>query len=236
MSGVILVGELFWSTRNFGTDKKCWKKKPKGHKSCSNGCARGEDTGWRCISDKLTVGIGCRWTQWSSTGIANSSVVISGNQWCWWWEGGRPWRRDKWDSVGTCTFATVSVNNPAATGKRKSTNNAVWNVVKHLKDHTAHSVVVDTKYTHVCVAPITVSEAGDLGADFDSDGNSLWFCNKVFTLSKTKNCYRSSQTTRHYGKFHGDTSSSGKTLADRTSHNNTHKRHVMETASLKTGQ
>ncbi len=23
MSGVILVGELFWSTRNFGTDKKC---------------------------------------------------------------------------------------------------------------------------------------------------------------------------------------------------------------------
>jgi hypothetical protein len=56
----------------------------------------------------------------------------------------------------------------------KSTNNAVWNVVKHLKENTAHSVVVDTKYTHVCVAPITASEAGELGADVDSDGNSLW--------------------------------------------------------------
>ena len=59
----------------------------------------------------------------------------------------------------------------------------MWNVVKHLKEHTAHSVVVDTKYTHVCVAPITASEAGELGADVDSDGNSLWFCNKVFTLT-----------------------------------------------------
>jgi hypothetical protein len=131
---------------------------------------------------------------------------------------------------------SVYGNNPAATGKRKSTNNAVWNVVKHLKEHTAHSVVVDTKYTHVCVAPITASEAGELGADVDSDGNSLWFCNKVFTLSKTKNCYRSSQATRHCGKFHGDTSSAGKALADRTSHNNTHKRYVMEAASLKAGQ
>jgi len=120
---------------------------------------------------------------------------------------------------------SVYGNNPAATGKRKSTNNAVWNVVKHLKEHTAHSVVVDTKYTHVCVAPITASEAGELGADVDSDGNSLWFCNKVFTLSKTKNCYRSSQATRHCVKFHWDTSSAGKALADRTSHNNTHKRH-----------
>ena len=131
---------------------------------------------------------------------------------------------------------SVYGNNPAATGKRKSTNNAVWNVVKHLKEHTAHSVVVDTKYTHVCVAPITASESGELGADVDSDGNSLWFCNKVFTLSKTKNCYRSSQATRHCGKFHGDTSSAGKALVDRTSHNNTHKRHVMEAASLKAGQ
>jgi hypothetical protein len=32
---------------------------------------------------------------------------------------------------------SVYGNNPAATGKRKSTNNAVWNVVKHLKEHTA---------------------------------------------------------------------------------------------------
>ena len=31
---------------------------------------------------------------------------------------------------------SVYGNNPAATGKRKSTNNAVWNVVKHLKEHT----------------------------------------------------------------------------------------------------
>ncbi len=41
---------------------------------------------------------------------------------------------------------SVYGNNPAATGKRKSTNNAVWNVVKYLTEHTAHSVVVDTKY------------------------------------------------------------------------------------------
>ena len=52
--------------------------------------------------------------------------------------------------------------------------NTVWEVVKHLKEKTTDGVVVDT---HVCVSPITSSEAGEVGADVDSDGNSLWFCN-----------------------------------------------------------
>jgi hypothetical protein len=85
---------------------------------------------------------------------------------------------------------SVYGNNPPAGGKRMSKQNAVWEVVKHLKEKTADGVVVDAKYTHVCVSPITAAEAGEVGADVDSDGNSLWFCNKLFSLSKTKNCYR----------------------------------------------
>jgi hypothetical protein len=73
--------------------------------------------------------------------------------------------------------------------------NAVWEVVKHLKEKTADGVVVDVKYTHVYLSPITAAEAKQ-GTDVDSHGNSLWFFNKVFTLSRTKNCYRSSQATK----------------------------------------
>ena len=98
---------------------------------------------------------------------------------------------------------SVYDNNPAVADKRQSKPNTVWDVVKHLREKTVDGVVVDTKYTHVCVSPITTSEAGDLGADVDSDGNSMWFCNKLFSLSKTKNCYRSSQATKHCGHFHG---------------------------------
>ena len=97
-------------------------------------------------------------------------------------------------------------NNPPEGGKRMSKQNAVWEVVKHLKDKTADGVVVDVKYTDVCASPITVAEAGEVGADVDSDGNSLWFCNKLFSLSKTKNCCRSSQTSKHCAHFHGATS------------------------------
>ncbi len=67
-----------------------------------------------------------------------------------------------------------------------SKQNVVWEVVKHLKEKTDDGVVVDVKYTHVCVSPITSTEAGEVGVDVDSDGNSLWFCDKVFSLSKTK--------------------------------------------------
>ena len=125
---------------------------------------------------------------------------------------------------------------PNAGGKRQSEPNAVWDVVKHLKEKTADGVVVDTKYTHVCVSPITATEVGELGADVDSGGNSLWFCNKLFSLSKTKNCYRSSQATKHCDHFHGETSSAGKALAQRDTHNNADKRNVMEVSSHKVGQ
>ncbi len=81
---------------------------------------------------------------------------------------------------------SVYDNNAAVADKRKSKTNAVWDVVKHLKEHTVDGVVEDTKYTHVCVSPITTTDAGDVGADIESDGNSLWFCNKLFSLSKTK--------------------------------------------------
>ena len=131
---------------------------------------------------------------------------------------------------------SVYGNNPPAGGKRMSKQNAVWEVVKHLKEKTADGVVVDAKYTHVCVSTITAAEAGEVGADVDSDGNSLCFCNKLFSLSKTKNCYRSSQATKHCAHFHGETSAAGKALAQRATKNNAHKRDVMEASSHKAGQ
>ena len=45
-------------------------------------------------------------------------------------------------------------NNPPVSGQRLSKQNVVWEVVKHLKEKTAEGVVVDAKYTHVCVSPI----------------------------------------------------------------------------------
>ena len=54
--------------------------------------------------------------------------------------------------------------------------NAVWEVVKHLKERTVDGEVVDAKYSHVCISPITAAEAGEQGPDVDSHGNSLWFC------------------------------------------------------------
>ena len=68
---------------------------------------------------------------------------------------------------------SVYGNNPTTGGKRQSKPNEVWDVVKQLKEKTADGVVVDTKYTHVCVSSITTTEAGELGADVDSDSNSL---------------------------------------------------------------
>ena len=90
---------------------------------------------------------------------------------------------------------SVYGNNPPPGGKRMGKANAVWEVVKHLKERTVDGEVVDAKYSHVCISPITAAEAGEQGPDVDSHGNSLWFCNKLFSLSKTKNCYRSSQAT-----------------------------------------
>jgi hypothetical protein len=81
--------------------------------------------------------------------------------------------------------------------------NVVWEVVKDLKERTADGVVVDAKYSDVCISPITVA-TGEQGPDVDSHGNSLWFSNKLFSLSKTKNCYRSSQATKDCGQFHGE--------------------------------
>jgi hypothetical protein len=63
----------------------------------------------------------------------------------------------------------------------------------------------------------------------------MWFCNKLFSLSKTKNCYRSSQVTKHCGQFHGETSVGGKAIGERASKNNTQKRNVMEASSDKAG-
>jgi len=100
---------------------------------------------------------------------------------------------------------SVYGNNPPPGGKRMGKANAVWEVVKHLKERTVDGEVVDAKYSHVCISPITAAEAGEQGPDVDSHGNSLWFCNKLFSLSKTKNCYRSSQATKHCGQFHGET-------------------------------
>ena len=130
---------------------------------------------------------------------------------------------------------SVYGNNPPSGGKRMGKANAVWEVVKHLKERTTDGVVVDAKYSHVCISPINAAEAGEQGPDVDSHGNSLWFCNKLFSLSKTKNCYRSSQATKHCGQFHGETSAAGKAIGERASKNNAHKRNVMEASSHKAG-
>ncbi len=42
--------------------------------------------------------------------------------------------------------------------------------MKFLKMHTAHGTTVHYKYTHVCVDPITVSQAGEDGDNQDGDG------------------------------------------------------------------
>ena len=81
---------------------------------------------------------------------------------------------------------SVYGNNPPSGGKRMGKANAVWEVVKHLKERTTDGVVVDAKYSHVCISPINAAEAGEQGPDVDSHGNSLWFCNKLFSLSKQK--------------------------------------------------
>lgn len=73
---------------------------------------------------------------------------------------------------------SVYGNNPPSGGKRMGKANAVWEVVKHLKERTTDGVVVDAKYSHVCISPINAAEAGEQGPDVDSHGNSLWFCNK----------------------------------------------------------
>ena len=130
---------------------------------------------------------------------------------------------------------SVYGNNPPPGGKRMGKANAVWEVVKHLKERTVDGEVVDAKYSHVCISPITAAEAGEQGPDVDSHGNSLWFCNKLFSLSKTKNCYRSSQATKHCGQFHGETSAAGKAIRERASKNNAQKRNVMEASSHKAG-
>ncbi len=46
-----------------------------------------------------------------------------------------------------------------------SKHNVVWEVVKHPKEKTSDGVVVDAKYTHVCVSRITTTEAGEMGTD-----------------------------------------------------------------------
>ena len=130
---------------------------------------------------------------------------------------------------------SVYGNNPPSGGKRMVKANAVWEVVNHLKERTTDGVVVDAKYSDVCISPINAAEAGEQGPDVDSHGNSLWFCNKLFSLSKTKNCYRSSQVTKHCGQFHGETSTAVKVIGERASKNNAHKRNVMEASSHKAG-
>ncbi len=56
----------------------------------------------------------------------------------------------------------VYVNNPVGTTRGTKTN-AIWKTVKFLKMRTAHGTTVHNKYTHVCVTPITVSQAGEDG-------------------------------------------------------------------------
>jgi hypothetical protein len=96
-------------------------------------------------------------------------------------------------------------------------------------------VVVDAKYSYVYISSITAAETGEQGPDVDIHGDSLWFWNKFFSLSKTKNWYRSSQATKHCNQFHGETSGTGKSIGEITSQNNVRKRNVMEASSQKTG-
>ena len=91
------------------------------------------------------------------------------------------------------------------------------------------------KYTHVCVTPITVSQAGEDGDDQDGDGQLLWFCNKLLTRQKGKTCYKTTQTTSHIKK-HGKETEAGKALSKRAVQDNSQKGAVMEAASVKRGQ
>ncbi len=62
-----------------------------------------------------------------------------------------------------------------------SKQNAVWEVVKHLKDKTGDGVVVDAKYTYVCVSVITSVESGEVGADVDRTQTFL-LCHRRITI------------------------------------------------------
>ena len=64
----------------------------------------------------------------------------------------------------------VYVNNPADSS-RGTRMHVVWKTVKYLKKFTAHGTAVNNNYTHVCVAPITVAQAGEDGDDEDEKGH-----------------------------------------------------------------
>jgi hypothetical protein len=70
----------------------------------------------------------------------------------------------------------------------------VWDDVKFLKKNTAQGTTVHEKYTHVCVAFITVTKSGEEGEEKDGGKNKLerpppWMrprtlmeCNVVFSI------------------------------------------------------
>ena len=89
-------------------------------------------------------------------------------------------------------------NNPAGTTRGTKTH-AIWKTVKFLKMRTAHGTTVHNKYTHVCVAPITVSQAGEDGDDQDDDGQWRFFCNKLLTCQKGRTCYKTTMAQRQSG-------------------------------------
>ena len=60
-------------------------------------------------------------------------------------------------------------NNPADTTRGTKTHE-IWKTVKFLKIRTVYGTTVHNKYTHVCVSPITVSQADEDGDDQDGDG------------------------------------------------------------------
>jgi hypothetical protein len=64
---------------------------------------------------------------------------------------------------------TVYGNNPTVTTRGTKTH-PIWKTVKFLKMCTAYGTTVHNKYTHVCVTPITDSQAGKDGDDQDGDG------------------------------------------------------------------
>jgi hypothetical protein len=128
----------------------------------------------------------------------------------------------------------VYVNNPAGTTRGTKTH-AIWKTVKFLKMRTVYGTTVHNKYTHVYVAPITDSQAGEDGDDQDDDGQWRWFCNKLLTCRKDKTCYKTTQSTSHIKK-HGEETEAGKALSKRAVQDNSQKGSVMEAASSKRGQ
>jgi hypothetical protein len=77
-----------------------------------------------------------------------------------------------------CMYLTSHREGSAAREKRQES------AKDNGKCHEPQRASTTKKYSHVCISPITAAEAGEQGPDVDSHGNSLWFCNKLFSLSK----------------------------------------------------